>query len=163
MQPNETAVSPYKSGAFDEYVTFCALGGMIVSDTGDITFVSQAQFCERFDVDRVTLWRWKRDTPNMAELIRQRRNEIVPLARETAALNRLLVIGMSSLGTNRQHSDQRSAVDALKTYLGHHSELKLPTQPQKIEAGQSLMDLVNIARKKNVIEGEFSDRTDTIA
>lgn len=182
---SENGVEPYKQAAFDAYLTFCALGGMMVSDTGEISGMTLDQFCEANGVNRTTCWRWKKETVGLADMIRKRRDELVPLARETAALNRLYLIGNTSLPTGfkevktvkrlkdgtviettRQipvgqlHEDQRAAVDALKTYLGHHSKLRLPTQPIEHEVGDALVDALSIARnrqealKSSAIEGE---------
>lgn len=160
----DPAVNIRKTGVFDAYVTFCALGGMMVSDTGDVSFMSQEEFCRQYDVDRHTLNRWKRDTPNFVDLQRQRRDDIVPVARESAALNRLFVIGMSSIGEKRQHNDQRAAVDALKIYAGHHSKLRLPAQSVEHEAGKSFIELVNQVRHRQVTEGEVTvERSDNHA
>lgn len=166
MQPTATTDlaapgwQPRREDAFDRYLTYCAIGGLTVSDEGNITTMTLEQFCAETGIDRATTWRWKKNIKNFAQMVRSRRDEIVPLARETAALNRLFVIGMSSIGPSALHHDQRAAGDALKTYLGHHSRLRLPTQPHEIEAGRTLMDLVNTARNKNVIEGEVVGRND---
>lgn len=149
----EDGIQPYKSGVFEEYVTYCALGGMMTDDVGGISTMTQEKFCETRGVSRMTLSRWKNETHDFAELVRARRDEIVPLARETAALNRLYVIGMSSLGEQAAHHDQRAAVDALKTYTGHHSKLRLPKQSVEVEAGESLVDLFR--EVSDVIEGEL--------
>ena len=166
-----TRVEPYKKAAFDLYLTFCALGGMIVSDTGGIKPLTLGDFCRSVGVDEETTRRWKKNTPDFAMKVRARRDEITPLARETAAFNRLFLIGMSSLPTQTKdlidpatgkvktirtgqlHSDQRSAVDALKTYTGHFSNLRLPVQRQDIKVEGSLADIFTKAEKE-IVEGE---------
>jgi hypothetical protein len=154
---DSTSVKPYKSAQFDAYLTFRALGGMITSDTGAFKSMTQTEFCDTYNISEMTLWRWQRQTPNFAQLVRQRRDEVVPLARETAAFNRLYLIGMGSLGDHAAHRDQRAAVDALKTYVGHYSELRLPTQRQEIEIHGSAAELLKAAHADGIIEGELAD------
>jgi hypothetical protein len=141
--------------AYDEYLTFCALGGMLVSDTGAISSMTTKDFCQKYNVNEATTWRWKRE-PGFAEKVTKRRDEVVPLGRVTAAFNRLYLIGMSSLGPNAPHHDQRAAVDALKTYLGHHG-LQTPTQRQEVKVEGNFLDMMAAAAREGVIEGEVVD------
>jgi hypothetical protein len=150
----ETEVKPYKTGAFDAYVTFCALAGMMVDDTGNLSYMSVPDFCERYRVNRHTLYRWKNNTPNFAMQVRLRRDEVFPLARESAAFNRLFLIGMTSLGRNSLHNDQRAAVDALKTALGHGGNLQMPVQRQDIKIQGGLMEVLEAAAADGILEGE---------
>lgn len=128
MRPNvprrvsTTTVNPYKFGTFDQYLSYCALGGLITSDEGNISRMSVSQFCQQFGVDRKTTYRW-RLTPGFDDKVRARREEIFPLARETAAWNRLFLIGL-------QTDDMRAAVEALKLFLGHFGGLQLPEKRQ---------------------------------
>lgn len=165
MQPNatyaidSTAIEPYKKSAFEAYLTFRALAGLMVDEVGHMKQMSLDDFCEIYDVNRTTVWRWNNKTPDLAMKIRDRRSEIVPLARESAALNKLLMIGMTSLGKNG-HGDQKAAVQALVSYLGHHSDFKLPTQRQELEVKHSVGDLLSAAAADGIIEGEFTDVPD---
>ena len=145
-QPQET--EPYKQAAFDEFVTYCALGGLVVEEDVDgnpkPNRLPLYKFCERVGIDQATTWRWKR-APGFAEKVRERREEIVPLARESMAWNQLFLLGM-------QTQDKRAAVDALKTYLGHFSNLRLPTVKQEVKVEHTLADVFTNADK--IIEGE---------
>ncbi len=158
MQPDATSKKPpapvvhRQNVAYDEYITWRAIGGMTVSETGAVGSITLNEFCQRFNVDRATTWRWSKE-PGIEDKIKKRLDEIAPRSRVIAAWNRLLLIGLSSLGSTAPHHDQRAAVDALKTYLGHHG-LRTPTQKQEIDASNNLMDLVNMARKKQIIEAE---------
>lgn len=135
-----TPVDPYKTEQFDAYVSYLALGGMTTTDDGQVRKIPLEQFAAAYGVSRTTLWTWKNHTPNMAELIRQRREEVVPLARESAGWNQLFLLGM-------QTQDKRAAVDALKTYLGHFSGLRLPSQEVKHEVGEGFSDLIAAHRR----------------
>lgn len=168
-----SAVQPWKQRAFDEYLTFCALGGILVDETGRVEPLSLGQFCQRVGVDPKTTWRWKTQTPNFGLLVRQRREEIFPWARETAVWNKLYLIATTSLPnkvdpvinpkTGRTqivrrgslHDDQRAAVDAAKTLLGHNGDLRLPVQRQDVKVdGGFLSEMMFAARQQGVIEGE---------
>jgi hypothetical protein len=152
LAESPTPIEPYKMSQFDAYLSYLALGGLITSDDGKVTKISVDQFCETYNVSRKTLWTWKTQTPNILELVRRRREEIVPLAREAAAFNQLFLLGM-------QTQDKRAAVDALKTYLGHFSSLRLPSQEVKHEVGSSFADLINAHRQetRKVIDATPND------
>lgn len=144
---------------------------MMVSDTGVPKTLRLGEFCDLVGIDEKTTWRWKTQIPDFAMRVRQRREEIVPLARETAAWNRLYLIGTTSLPSTFKeivnqktgavkrvpvgalHEDQRAAVDALKTYLGHFSRLQLPAQRQEVKVEVNSWTALMEA-KRNVIEGE---------
>ena len=153
MQPNATysepptPVKPYKDVAFDEYLSFCALGGLITSDDGMLSKMTLNDFCRQFGVHRATTYRWKHNTPNFGEKVRQRRDELFPLSRETAMWNRLYLIGMQS-------KDLRAAVDAIKTLLGHFSGLTLPAKrkPEPSNSGASWVELITKYRNEGLIE-----------
>lgn len=154
----ETSVEPYKHDAFEGYITWRALGGLIVDEEYDdpesgqivsnkIRKMPLEEFCKAFNVNRTTVWRWKKNTPDLALRIEKRRMEIVPLARVSVAYNQLFLLGMQS-------QDKRAAVDALKVFLGHFGNLQLPVQRNQVDVSQNLMDLVNVARKKKIVEAE---------
>jgi len=155
MQPNATTekstsgINPYKTSAFDQFLTFSALGGLIIDDDGKLNEMKLQQFCELVGIERTMTWRWK-SQPGFAEKVRARRAEIVPLARETKAFNQLFLLGMQS-------QDKRAAVDALKTYLGHFSQLQLPVQRQDIKIQGGLMEVLEAAEADGIIEGEISE------
>lgn len=161
-QNKQTGVEPYKSVAFEAYITWRALGGLLIVEDDEntpnkIKIMTLEDFCTTFEVDRTTVWRWKTQTPNLAELIEKRRLEVTPLARVSAAWNQLFMLGM-------QTQDKRAAVDAITKYLGHFGNLQLPKQRQEVEAGNNLMELLNQARKRNIVdiqEGELVDDTGT--
>lgn len=155
MQPNAsitstaTSVQPYRHGTFEEYVTYCALGGLITSDDGVLSKMTLSQFCQQFGINRKTAYRWRQQTPDFGERVRRRREEIFPLARESACWNQLYLIGVTSLGENG-HGDHKAAVQALKLMLGHFGGLRLASAKQQdIEGRQSWSELLNLARKRD--------------
>jgi len=145
---NDTPVNAYKFGAFDQYVSFCALGGLITSDDGKISSMTTLQFCQQFNVDRKTTYRW-RQTTGFAERVRVRREEIFPLARETACWNRLYLIG-------NQSNDLKAGVQALALLLGHFSGLMAPSRYNERIVNQNQGSLSDLLMKVNV-EGLSND------
>lgn len=137
----------------EQWISFCALGGLITLEsdnkwsTQDIHQMTVTEFSETIGVARRTLYNWKKQIPNFGEKVRERRNEVFSLSRESVLFNRAYMIAMTS-------NDHKAAGEMIKMLLGHGANLELPAQRHEIEAGQNLMDLVNIARKKNIIEGE---------
>lgn len=143
----QTGVEPYKTGVFDAYLSFCALGGIITEDDGSVHKMSLGEFCLTYDVTRMTLNRWKKQTPNWAELVERRRNEIMPLARVTAVWNSVYVLA-------RQTQDKRAAVEAAKLFLGHNG-LTLPIQRQDVQMHGDFLDMMAAAAKEGIIDGEI--------
>src|SRR2546426_6883807 len=90
----------------------------------------------------------------------------MPLARVSAAWNRMFMIGTTSLPTRKDpetgkfegnlHSDQRAAVEALKTFLSTFGEVKNPTQRQELKVEHSLTEM--FAKADQLIEGETVDK-----
>ena len=150
MLPNVTApnsstgVEPYKQGSFDAYISYCALGGILTEDDGETHRMSLEEFCRTYNVTRMTLNRWKKQTPDWDQRVDRRRKEIVPLARVSAVWNSVYLIA-------RQTQDKRAAVEAQKLFLGHHG-LELPVQRQQVKVEHSLTEM--FAKADQVIEGE---------
>lgn len=157
VDKTQNAVEPYKFGEFDAYISYLALGGLITSEEdGTIHRMTLTRFCEIYHVDRKTTLNWRKNTPDLWDQVRKRREEIMPAARESAWFNQLHLLGMQS-------QDKRAAVDALKVLTGHFSGLRLPAQDVKHEAGDSWAALISEHEDKhaNVIEGEVTDANPT--
>lgn len=137
----------------EQWITFVALGGLITSESDDennpvsIRQMPVSEFSAKVGVPRSTLYEWKKRIPNFGARVRKRREEVFSLSRETQLFNRAYLIGMHS-------KDHKAAGDMIKMLLGHSAQLMLPAQRHEIEAGQSLVDLANAARKRNIIEGD---------
>lgn len=149
----------------DKWITYCAIGG-VITETGFETVYSQqldrevpeiitkmslTEFAEKLGVDRKTLYNWKTSIPDFAMKVRAKRDEVFPMARETALFNQAYLIAMTGRG--------QAAASMITMLLGHYSKLQLPKQRAELEAGDNLMELLNVARKKKVIiEGETSEQ-----
>jgi hypothetical protein len=159
MSPNVTIASdpkviePYKAGAFDAYISYCALGGILTDEDGEIHRMPLADFCATYGVTRKTLNRWKA-TPDWRERVDKRRDEVVPLARVTAVWNNMYLIA-------RQSRDKKAAVEAARLFLGHNG-LKLPVQRNEVEhqLGNTWADLLKQKRERTIVEAEVVDGTD---
>lgn len=139
----------------EQWITFCALGGLITMESDnksqpqEIKQMTITEFAKLLGVNRRTLYDWKKSIPSFAERVRARRYEIFSVSRETAAFNRLYLIGMTG--------KSQPAVDALKTLLGHFSRLDLPVQRQEIEAGENLLDMWARVEQRKAIEADAAE------
>ena len=120
---------------------------MINEDDGSIYKMKLSEFCEKFNVSKMTIVRWRKNTPDLAQRIEARRNEITPMARVTALYNQMFLLAMQS-------QDKRAAVDAGKTLLGHFGNLQLPVQREEVKHSGGWVDVLLQAKRDNVIEGE---------
>ena len=163
LEKPQTEVRPYKNEAFEAYITWRALAGLVVDEeyfdaqegktiTNKLRQISLQEFCETYNVNRHTVWLWKNRTPDLAARIEARRNEVVPAARISVAYNQLFLLGM-------QTGDKRAAVEALKTFLGHFGNLQLPVQRQEIKVQSGLLEVLSAAQREGIIEGEIVEPT----
>lgn len=160
-EKTHTGVKPRKDVAFDRYIEWRALGGMIIDEEdvnspNHVRVMTFAQFCETFNVNRKTIWHWKKNVPDLEQKIEQRMNEIVPLARRQAVWNANFILAI-------QTQDKRAAVEAQKIFLGHFGNLKIPTQRQEIEHKFNAADLLVAAKTDGIIEGEVVHGSDNHA
>lgn len=152
----QPAVMSSNEGTFEEYVSYCALGGLITGDDGRPSKMPIDDFCTTYGVSRMTLSRWKRQTPDWAARVDKRRAELMPRSRVTAVWNANYIIAI-------QTQDKRAAVEAQKVFLGHFGKLLLPVQRQELEVGEGLADLLQMGRAKfvkdadNIPEGTVVD------
>lgn len=144
-----TVVKPYREITFEDWITFLALGGLMISEEDQTIYkMTLSQFCEKFNISKMTISRWRKQTPDLATRIEARRNEIAPMARVTAVYNQLFLSAMQS-------KDMRAAVDAQKTFLGHFGNLQLPVQRQDIKIQGGLAEVLIAAEREGILEGEL--------
>lgn len=149
IDSEESAVKPYKTGVFDEWLTWKACGGLLIDEEENHIYrMSLTKFCERFKIAKSTANFWRTHTPNLAQRIEQRRNEIAPLARVSMVYNQMFITAL-------QTKDLRAAVDAQKTYAGHFGNLQLPVQRQDVRIQGGLAEVLNAAEQDGIIEGEI--------
>lgn len=144
-----TIVTPYKSAQLDKYLTYCALSGHITDEIGSVHAMGVGDFCRAFNISSSSISRW-RQMPDFGQRVTDRRLEIVPYARESAAWNRLYMLGIAS-------KDHKAAVEALKLFLGHFSDLQLPVQRQDIKVEGGWAEILMSAKREGIIEGEIVD------
>lgn len=123
------------------WIDYCALGGMMTNDEGAITNMTITQFADKMSVSRTTLNNWKKAIPGFWDLVRQRRIELSKNSRASKVYNGLFL--KASLGEPA----------AVKLWAELFDGYQPPAQKHEVKIG-GLMDLVNMARKNGVIEGE---------
>lgn len=149
-EDGQTAIKPYKHEIFDAWLTWKACGGLMVDEEDNRAYrMTLTDFCQTFGVTRPTVGEWRKNTPNLAELIEQRRNEIAPLAKVTNVFNQMYLTAM-------QTKDKRAAVEAQKAYLGHFGKLQLPVQRQDVKLQVNNWSQL-LQKKREVIEAEIVD------
>jgi hypothetical protein len=131
----------------DAWISYCAVGGLITDDDGTLKRMTVLEFCEKFAVGKSTVYDWKQIIPEFGDKVRKRRYELYPSSRETNMWNRLYMIAMAS-------KDHKAAVQAIGMLQGHFARLELPTQRSEVDVGNNLMDLLNTARKKQIIDAQ---------
>jgi len=151
---NPTPIRRYKEVTFDNWITYLSLGGLMIDeDDGHVYKMTLTEFCTKFNVSKMTIVRWRKNTPDLAQRIEQRRNEVTPMARVTALYNQMFLLAMQS-------QDKRAAVDAGKTLLGHFGNLQLPVQREEVKHTGGWVDIIAQAKTENIIEGEVINEPD---
>jgi hypothetical protein len=128
----------------EEYISYCAVGGLITEVDGTLKKMSLEQFSEQLKVDRKTLYNWKKTIPNFWTRVEKRRGEIFTQSRISVVWNGLMLRAA------------KGDAEQAKIILGHYANWQPPTQKQEIRIG-GLGDLVNAARRKKIIEGDTTD------
>lgn len=130
----------------EEYVAFIATGGLIPSEDGAGTKMTAEYFAQQLGVDRVTMWRWRKTIPNFWELVHAKRREIGGKDRLTNVWNGIY---LKAAGGNPE---------AAKLYLANFDpSFRMPMQKVEHEAGDSLVEALGMARRRQIIEGEVVD------
>lgn len=130
-----------------QFIDFCALGGLLTDEAGNFTRLTLNDFAEMIQVDRVTLWRWKKAIPYFDQKVRERRIVISKGTRASKVYNGLY----------------------LKACKGDPAAVRLWAEifdgyqpaPQRIQhnLGNGFADAAGIARKRReqAVEGEVVD------
>jgi hypothetical protein len=127
----------------EEYISYCAVGGLITEVDGTLKKMSLEQFSDQLKVDRKTLYNWKQTIPKFWDRVEKRRGEIFTQSRISVVWNGLMLRAA------------KGDAEQAKIILGHYANWQPPTQKTEVRIG-GLGDLVNEARKKKIIEGEPS-------
>lgn len=133
-----------------QWVDFCAIGGMLTDDDGEITPTSISKFALMIGVERKTLYNWKKSIPNFNERVKQRRLELGSGTRLAKVYNGLYLKASSG------------NPEAAKLYLQIFDGWKPPKQEMEIEHNLGLADLVakkklEMDRSRKVIDATSTD------
>jgi len=124
-----------------KWIDFCAVGGLIVGDDGNLTTMTVYSFAENLKVSRQTLYNWKTSIPNFLEKVHQRRMELGGSPARIAKVYNGLFLKAST-----------GNPEAAKLWLQAFANWKPPKQEVEMEHNFGLADLV--AKKKLQIERE---------
>lgn len=141
------------SFAQDQYISFVACGGLIPDLEGEATAVNMTTttFAQRVGVARQTLYDWRNSIPNFWELVAERRKELGGKDRLIRVWNGVFL--KAATGN----------AEAAKLYLANFDpNFKMPAQKVEHEVGDSLVEAIGLARKRqNVIDAEIIDEPTT--
>lgn len=136
----------------EEYISYVALGGLIPDPNGDAVAVKMTTttLAQRLGVERTTMFYWRKSIPNFWERVAVRRKELGSKDRLSAVWNGLFL--KAAAGN----------AEAAKLVLANFDpDFRMPMQKVEHEAGDSLVEALTIARKRQVpIEGEVVDAAD---
>lgn len=127
------------------WIDYCAFDGLI-SDPGDPIpkRMTVTQFAEQLNVSRETLYAWRRTISDFRGKVSQRRKELSKDSRASKVYNALYLRCL--------RGDPR----AIELWSKMFDDYQPPAQKHDVTVS-GLGDLVNMARKKNIIEGEVVD------
>lgn len=135
--------------AQDQFVSYTAYGGLIPDEDGEKIAVrlTMSGFAKKVGVSRQSLYAWRESIPGFWDLVAERRKLMGSRDRLTRVWN-----GVYMKATTGNP-------EAAKLYLANFDpDFKMPTQKHEVEAGDSLVEAIGIARaRKATIEGEVVD------
>jgi len=129
--------------AQDSYISYVAVGGLIIHEDGSFTKMSVDEFASKVGFSRQQLNNWTKIIPDFAQKVERRRAELMPVNRVSAIWKGLTLKAMSG------------NVEAAKIVLGQYANWQPPAQKHEIEVTTGLADLV--AKKKLEMERKVID------
>lgn len=129
---------------FAALVDFKALNGLRTDEEGNLIKTSMQVFADMLDVNRSTLYDWMK-RPGFWDLVNARRKELSSGGRLAKVHETLYLMAVKG---EWQH---------LNAWLiNFDPNYRTPTQKVEVDAGDSLMEALALARKRNpeLIEGE---------
>lgn len=138
---DENSQDPLLMFKQQKWIDFCAVGGLLVGDDGNLTTKTVYAFAEDIKVSRQTLYNWKSSIPNFRERVEQRRIELGGSPARIAKVYNGLFL-KAAAGNS----------EAAKLWLQAFANWKPPKQEVEMDHNFGLADLV--AKKKLQIERE---------
>jgi hypothetical protein len=125
----------------DEYIAYCAVGGIMPKEDGFGTKMSIEEFARRLDINPSTLWRWRSTIPDFWDKVNKKRTELSGKSRLTAVWNG---IAMKAAAGN---------AECAKLYLKNFDPNYIdPMQKVQHEMGDSFADLIAAHAVKRQLE-----------
>jgi hypothetical protein len=149
MKPQENAISKKEiTPQQDEYIAYCAVGGIMPKEDGFGTKMSIEEFASQLGVNASTLWRWRSTIPDFWDKVSEKRREISGKSRLTAVWNG---IAMKAAAGN---------AEAAKLYLKNFDPNYIdPSQKVEHELGTGFADLIASHRNRQIRERAIIDVT----
>lgn len=121
----------------EEYIAFCAVGGLITEEGGELKPMKVIDFAQLLGVERTALYRWQKSIPDFWDKVHARRKELGGQARIMKVYNGLYLKAAAG--------DARAAA----IWLANHDEnFRMPAQKVEHEVGGGLADLMNQVRER---------------
>lgn len=133
-----------------QWIDFCAIGGLMTDDDGTLKPTTISAFAEMIAVERKTLYNWKKSIPDFNDRVKQRRMVLGSGTRLQKVYNGLYL--KASAGNP----------DAVKLWLQIFDGWRPPSQSHEIELTTGLADLVSkkkleLERERKIIDATPAD------
>ena len=153
QEPQEVNVQ--ENLQYEALISFKALGGLITDEEGNTAKMSMEAFAQTIDVARSTLYEWMK-RPGFWDLVNERRKEISPQSR-LAKMHDVWFLSALKPGNDGYR-------DRVLWLANFDPNFRTPTQKHEIEAGDSLVEAIGLARaRRQAIEAEVIDEPNTKA
>jgi hypothetical protein len=147
VEPTRTVKTEVVKQLQDEYISYCAVGGLLTGEDGTIKKVNISQFAEMIGVDRKTLNNWKRSIPNFWDEVDKKRRKLFSGPRMSVIWNGLFLRAA------------KGDAEQAKIILGWFADWQPPAQKHEVDVGGGLADLLQMVRKRKQIENAEQKRT----
>jgi hypothetical protein len=135
-----------------QYIDYCAVGGMITDEGGEVKIIKATAFAAMLGVARQTLYDWQKRIPDFWERVAIRRKEL-------GGNNRIQKV-WNGVYLKAAAGDAKCAALWLANF---DPDFKMPTQRAELDTGQGLADLLQIMRQRQNRERKVIDVGDTEA
>jgi hypothetical protein len=141
-KPTDTAIvdrseEQIKHWRWQQYIFYCAAGGMRVTEDGDFEPQTVTQFAAEVGVHRVTVYDWPKIIPNFEAHVNRARGMLYSTRRVDQVLKALY---LQAIAGN---------VTAIDMYLRNfYKDYKVPSFKGELEAGSNLASLMMSAKRR---------------
>lgn len=122
-----------------DWLTFCAAGGLVTHEDGELQTMTITEFARHYKVDRQKLWRMKYRIPNWDNLMRMRRKQLFNESRLSKIINGLYLKAAAG------HAKQ---AEMLWSYFGDYVP---PQQKEQATGDDGFAELLRKRQKRKEI------------